>query len=238
MANKVLVLGKGYLGKEFERHGFETWGKSKLTFQYPLPAFPNNALEEIRNYDVVVNCIGKSNTRWCEREDNLHEAMFVNSELPGLISEYCNRNGIRYVHISTGCLYGDTVEPATESTHIAAHCRYTLTKWMGEILCNPKDLIVRPRLYFSDVEDKNNLLCKLQKFRSFTGDKVDSVSSTSTIVGAVKELIQADQSGIFNVAQEGSASIAKIALWCGLPVKEIITAKQLQERKIYILSTT
>lgn len=237
MTNKILVLGRGYLGTEFERHGIETWGKDKFQIQFSDKAILGYQLEELKNYDVVVNCIGKSNTRWCEEDENFSEALFVNGYLPGIISDFCKENNIRFVQVSTGCLYDNVEEPNTESAFKGAHCNYTITKWIGELQCNKQDLIVRPRLYFSDVEDRNNLLCKLPKFNTYTGDKLDSFSCTSTIVGAVKALTTAEQSGIFNVAQIGSATIARIAHWCGLPIKGVHTANQLREKEdLYLVN--
>lgn len=237
MKNKLLVLGKGYLGKEFERHGFEVWDKDKFCINYPDAKVSGCDIQELKKYDIVINCIGKSNTRWCEAPENFKEALFVNGKLPGILSEFCNANEIRFVHISSGCLYDNTEEENTESSFIAAHCNYTITKWVGERLCNERDLILRPRLYFSDINDKNNLLNKLPTFESFTGDKLDSFTCTSTIVGAVKELITTYQCGIFNVAQIGSSTIAEIASWCGIPNIKINTAEELRKQQgLYLVN--
>jgi len=238
MTTKILVLGSGYLGKEFERHGIETWNKDQFKVNYPECTFSGYGLDELKRYNVVVNCIGKSNTRWCEDRDNFKEALFVNGKLPRVLSSFCNKNNIKFVHISTGCLYDDTTISNTEDSPISAHCNYTVSKWVGEYTCNANtDLIIRPRLLFSDVMDKNNLLCKLCKFQSYTGDKLDSFTSTSTVVGAVKELINAQQCGIFNVSQLGSATIARIANWCDLPIKYVNTAEELRKREgVYLVN--
>ena len=238
MSNKILVLGEGFLGEEFKRHGIETWGKDKFNINYPNSSISGNSIDELKNYDVVVNCIGKSNTRWCEDRNNFKEALFVNGKLPGILSQFCNNNGIRFVHISTGCLYDDTSKENTEDSFISAHCNYTTTKWVGELTCNvDTDIILRPRLYFSDVAHKNNLLGKLPNFSSFTGDKMDSLTCTSTIVGATKAILEAEDTGIFNVAQVGSATIAQVAQWCGLPINGVNTADQLREREgLYLVN--
>jgi len=236
MSNKILVLGRGYLGKEFERHGIETWGRDK--FDIDGGGSVEDQLDLLDEYDVIVNCIGKSNTRWCENPDNFDEALFINGFFPGILSDYCEDTDKKFVQISTGCLYDDTTKPNTEDSFLSAHCNYTITKWIGENECNPeRDLILRPRLYFSDIQDRNNLICKLPKFQSFTGDKLDSLTSTSTIVGATKALLEADQYGIFNVAQQGSATIAKVASWCGISMVDTITASALREREgLYLVN--
>jgi dTDP-4-dehydrorhamnose reductase len=236
--SKMLVLGKGYLGKEFERHGIEVWGRDKFNVDFVTGKFNNKTLDDLNEYDTVINCIGKSNTRWCEDPENFDEMIFVNGHLPKILSNHCKENNIKFVHISTGCLYDDTTKVNTESDFISAHCNYTVSKWVGEKGCNKMDLILRPRLYFSDTKDRNNLLCKLPRFKSFTGDKLDSLTCTSTIVGATKELVLANESGIFNVAQIGSATISNIAAWCGIPISLVNTAEELRKREgIYLVNS-
>jgi len=236
MTNKILVLGKGYLGKEFERHGIESWGKDEFNIKYPEVTISGHKIEELRNYDVIINCIGKSDTRWCEKNENFNEALFINGRIPSILSTFCNKHNIKFVHISTGCLYDDTKTINTEESFVGSHCNYTMTKRIGELGCSPKDLIIRPKLFFSDVKDKNNLLCKLENFTRFSGDKLNSFTCTSTVIGAVKELIGAEQSGIFNVAQSDFATVAKIALWCGVPIKEVVTGEQLSKKEGMYLS--
>ena len=237
--NNILVLGRGYLGTEFERHGFEVWGKDKFRIDYTDGTVAGKALNELSNYDVVINCIGKSQTQWCEG-DNFSEALFINGKLPGILSTYCNANDVKFVQISTGCLYDDTSKENAEDDFISAHCNYTATKWVGEKLCDEeRDLILRPRLLFSDRPDRNNLLVKLPKFDSYVDDQVDSLTCTSTVVGATRELLNADQSGVFNVAQVGTASMSTIAEWCGVKNTTTTTIKELRERQqLYLVNNT
>jgi dTDP-4-dehydrorhamnose reductase len=214
----VLVLGNGYLGKEFARRKFEVWGRDKFEFQEQDNVYRTWKLIEpaLQKYHTIVNCIAKSNTRWCEDPANLKEALFINGQLPACLSTYCRDNNKKFVHISTGCLYDDDKNINAEDSFIAAHCTYTVTKWVGEKACRPeRDLILRPRLLFSDVEDKNNLLCKLPKYKGYVSDKQDSLTCTTSIVAATKELLKKKQVGVFNIAEEGSLSIADIAELCG-----------------------
>lgn len=236
--DKIAVLGRGFLGKEFERHGFEVLGRDRFNIKLTDPENIILNLKNLEKYDVIINCIGKSNTRWCEDKRNFNEALLINGTFVGLLSKFCSENDIKLVHISTGCLYDDTTKENTEDDFLSAHCNYTATKWVGENLCNPKrDLILRPRLYFSDIPDRNNLLCKLPKFKSFTGDKLDSLTCTSTIVGATKALLEAGQVGVFNVAQKGSASISEVAKWCGLSGEPVNTAHELRDREgLYLVN--
>jgi dTDP-4-dehydrorhamnose reductase len=231
---KILVLGKGYLGKEFERQGFEVLDKDKFNYPTSLIKPP----KEVVDSDIIINCIAKSNTRWCEQHENLYDAISINGYFPHILSAYCKDYNKKFVHISTGCLYDRTDRENYEDEFIAAHCNYTVSKWIGESGLNLKrDLILRPRLLYSDTEDRNNLLCKLPKYEFYVYDQLDSLTCTSTIVEATKALLDHDTVGIFNIAQEGSASILDLATWCDLFNGKTIKMDELRfNQQLYLVN--
>lgn len=236
--DRIIVLGRGFLGQAFEREGFRVWRKDRFYLH------PNNnhreKLNVLNNYDIIINCLGKSNTRWCEKQENWREVFFSNGEIPKILSDYCRRQNKKLVHISTGCLYDDSngKEPWTEEDSIVPHCDYTVSKRVGEKNCNPeKDLILRPRLYFGDFENRNNLLCKLPKFSKYLTE-LNSYTSVHTIVEATTALLEANQAGVFNVANDGDAEVIELASWIGLSGEEI-TGKELREQeKLYLVNNT
>jgi hypothetical protein len=66
---------------------------------------------------------------------------------------------------------------------------------------------------------------------------LDSFTCTSTIVGATKALLSENKTGIFNVSQPGSATIARVANWCDIPIKGINTAEELRDREgLYLVN--
>lgn len=220
MKNKTVVLGRGFLGKEFERHGFEVWDRSKFNY-------PQTNSEELDEYDTIINCIGCADTRYCEKQENWKHVWTVNASLVGYLSGYCKSKGKKFVHISTGCVYDKNSAPQLETDLLASHCRYVVSKLSAEFSCHPHDLIVRPRLYFSDIPDKNNLLSKLPNFSRHLNE-INSFTSTRTIVEAVNALLEAEQSGVYNVSQEGYATIQEICREIGLPDKPVISGTELQ----------
>lgn len=223
----AIVLGRGFLGKKFEQKGFEVWGKDKFMLS------PNQLHQELYEYDVIVNCIAKSNTRWCE--DNFKEALWSNGEVPRILSEYCDVTGKQFVHISTGCLYDSGTHPYTETDFMTAHCNYTITKWVGEKGLHERDLVLRPRLLFGDFVDKGNLLCKLPKFTHFL-DAFNSYISVNVLVDAIVALLKHEQSGIFNVACDGIATVHQLAQAIGLEGIGI-TEDELHEREhLYLVN--
>ena len=214
---KILVIGNGFLGQEYASMGYETicnsrWDVYDLIDQVKLSFFSEGKeyIDKINNADAIINCVGMSDTRLCET--NFEDAYFANALVPKILSKICNLYNKKFVHISTGCLYDEIGRPCTEEDFLAAHCAYTVTKYAGEKYCAPRDLILRPRLLFSDKkqEKRNNLVQKLLKFNTFV-DEFNSVTWNKTIVEATIALLEADQVGVFNVANEGIHTIYDIA---------------------------
>lgn len=205
---KIVVLGEGYLGSTFKQRGFVTLNKE----QFNITTFTSDYYlsQRLDDYDVIINCIAKSNTRYCE--ENYKDALFSNAEVPGILSTWCNQNNRKFVHISTGCLYDRNDTPQLETDFLAAHCNYTLTKWIGEKNCNfSNDLIIRPRLLFDNSTRPVNLLNKLRRFDMLC-DELDSVSSTDVVVSAIEALLQNGCVGVFNVACDGYISMHQIGM--------------------------
>lgn len=203
----VLVLGRGFLGRAFERYGFRVLGRDEFDADDP-------DLEKlVEDCHTIVNCIGKANTRWCEH--HFKEAYFANAIVPARLSDYCHKAQKRFVHISTGCLY-DREYPTvnTECQMLAAHCNYTVTKFAAERMCQPDDLIIRPRLLFGVEDNDKNLLCRLEKFENYISDP-NSYTSTDVVVAAVTQLLKQKATGVFNVACEGPLALYQLASLLG-----------------------
>lgn len=169
----------------------------------------------INDFDGVVNCIGISDTRFCEDPKNWDEISFVNGTLPKHLSTFCKYYKTKFIHISTGCLYDQPHRPCTEDEPLAAHCNYVVSKWQGELGCDKtSDIIIRPRLLFGERHPpegkRNNLICKLQKFDKFV-DAFDSITWIGDIVRACDALVRRDCSGAYNVACKEVKTMHQIA---------------------------
>lgn len=221
---KTLVLGRGLLGAEFAITGYDTVNTSTFKADYNVDNYETIEKKllnicRLRNCQqmptTIVNCIGISDTRYCEDPKNWQHVSFINGILPGYISRFCQLNNIKFVHISTGCVYEESHRPCTEDDSIVAHCNYVTSKWMGELGCDKsRDIIIRPRLLFGDFipanNRRNNLLCKLHKFNTFV-DAYNSVTYIKDIVNAVNALVKNDQVGVFNVACPEVVTIYQLA---------------------------
>lgn len=232
--DKILILGGGFLTKAFKRHGYQNL-MNRSEFDYPNNIGKLDLQIKCKLYDTIINTIGISDTRFCEDDANWNIIHEVNGRLPNYLSRMCGENNLKFVQISTGCLYDTLDIPQSEDEKRSAHCNYVISKWIGEIGCdNDRDLIIRPRLLFDSERPeegkRNNLLCKMEKFSSFI-DEHNSITSNDTIVEAIEALLENNQSGIFNVAQLGSYTIADIAEYLGLNVQERISQEELRKRE-------
>ena len=138
----MLVLGsEGMLGHVvklyFQEKGHRVKGTSRSADSdtYTFDAVKNtNDLEYFLNEfepDVVINCIGILNK---VAEDNKPLAVMANSYLPHYMSELCRAKGIKFVHISTDCVFdGKESGGYTESSFRTAVDFYGRSKALGEI---------------------------------------------------------------------------------------------------------
>lgn len=239
MIKKVLVLGKGFLGKQFAQNGFTVWGRDELNIDpEDIKGSISNTLtpEVFVKYDAIINCIGNANTRECEDPDYWESVYTINAELPRELSKLCKANNTKFVQISSGCVYDQNNKPQTEESYVSSHCRYVVSKLAGEFFCNSEDLILRPRLYFGENVDKNNLLCKIQNFEVFLTE-INSYTSVQTIVESAIALIDADCSGVFNVAQSGVTNLARIGKFIGLNTEKHMSGEVLRHREgLYLVN--
>lgn len=231
MTEKVIVLGEGFVGSTFRRFGYKVIGRKVYGDVYDIICNPDrfHNITDIKNADVIINCIGISDTRFCENRKNWGNVHVVNGIWPSVLSVYCNENNKKLVHISTGCLYEGTEGKKTETSPLETHCIYTLSKMIGELGCNiDSDIIIRPRLLFDIVDSPKNLLTKFGRFEYFLNE-FNTVTSTTTIVESVEALILKKCSGVYNVGNTGVYTIADLAKAFGCEVKGTMQQAELIE---------
>lgn len=211
--SKTLVLGRGFVGKEFERYGFTVKDRSYVNVDEIIEGtYSKVFIEELLDgkYDNIVNCIGISDTRYCEDKNNWLKVQTINGDFVRHLSNICKFYGKKFVHISTGCLYENTQGLKYENGKTETHCNYTVSKMIGELHCNKDDLILRPRLLFNKYKDPKNLLYKLEKFNKFLNE-FNTVCSTEEIVNSTIELLKRNLNGVYNIGNTGTYTISQLA---------------------------
>ena len=183
---KVLILGDGLLGKEIASQTKWDVASRKLG---NLPDI--NDFGELSNliytYDVVINCIAYTDTYLPNKQPHYD----VNYKFATDISDVCNNEDVKLVHISTEFVYANNEGlPTEDDIPIPNNTWYGYTKLLADEyiqLCNPNYLICR------ELHKPNpfpyNEVWKVQT----SGDTVDKIANL------IIQLINKNASGVFNV---------------------------------------
>ena len=162
MGNKLLILGcNGMLGSMvslyFKEKGYNVTGfarrKSKIVDTIIGDVTNFELLKSIINdFDVIINCTGKLN-KACD--ENISEAIIVNSYLPHFLAEITKETKIKIIHISTDCVFsGNKGRYLADDTKDATSI-YGITKSLGELNDN-KNLTLRTSIIGPDL-NKNGI---------------------------------------------------------------------------------
>ncbi len=207
---KTIILGGGYVASAFAVQGYSIVPREKFYFD------GNNfssVIDHIKDCDVVVNAIAKTDTRWSENSNNFRELWMTNVEFVKLLSDYCSSTGKKLVHLSTIDLYGNCHDYQTNiecKRLLDLNTDYRISKYASERVCQPNDLILRIRLPYDDQLHPKNLLVKIVKFNKFfhlsTG-----LTYLPDLVNITNILVDKNESGIFNVESTTTSSILYIA---------------------------
>ncbi|MCX6730652.1 MAG: SDR family oxidoreductase [Candidatus Roizmanbacteria bacterium] len=168
MKRKILVLGAGgmlgsmlfrYLSEKIDFHTIGTLSKNEgemipflvdFTFRKQIQTI----VSQIKP-DYIINCIGY--IRPNKSYTSFKNALLINAIMPKYLSEYCLLNNIRFIHISTDCVfsgnkgnYSDTDLPDESSI-------YGITKYLGEA-CKPPNITLRTSIVGREDKSTKNLL--------------------------------------------------------------------------------
>jgi dTDP-4-dehydrorhamnose reductase len=206
MKNKILILGKGFIGEKIrEELGGEISDKIILSFC--------DAQSEIEKYkpDVIINCIGITGARNvddCELE--IDTTLTANTFVPVMLAEVALRNNIKLVHISSGCIYHfdyNKQKPIPEEEKPDFfELFYSRSKIYSERALDALSkkyniLIARIRIPLDNKPHKKNILTKLINYGQVI-DIPNSITYIPDFLKALKHLIKIDAKGIYNVVNK------------------------------------
>lgn len=214
-----LILGKGYIGAQLvgrlRQTGFTPRWLSKADIDYTCESTLTSFLKGFRG--TVINCTGYTgtpNVDTCELFKN--ETYYYNVIVPQIIQRACENQGIRCIHIGSGCIYTGFDELFTEQ-HIPnfgiyndQSSFYSKTKHMFELslqnMYNPDYwTILRIRMPLSHIIFKGevpskNFFNKISSYKNIL-NVVNSKTSIELIAQTVNILhIQEKSYGLLNCA--------------------------------------
>lgn len=223
----ILVLGQtGYIGTQFinelEHRNLSYRGISRGNIDYTNFFDLYTLLNETDSYgafDLIINCagyIGKPNVDACE--DHKAETIEGNVVLPKMISDMCSDLNMRYMHISSGCIYTGYDKEYTEEdppnfcfkTNNGSF--YSGCKALAEDLVDKDNsYICRLRIPFDEIDSPRNYISKLKNYDKLLNME-NSVTHRGDFVKACLDLYENNcPTGIYNVVNTGSVTTSWVA---------------------------
>lgn len=231
----ILLLGaNGYVAESFINYFYKNEidfeAVSRDDFDYTnfnnLYFFLKNNIAAI---DTVINCagyVGKPNVDACELAKS--DCIKGNVLLPQMVSELCYQFSIKFVHISSGCIYNGYEKEFTEEDepNFCFNSKvegsfYSGTKAMAEDLIHKEaSYVCRLRIPFDHIDNPRNYLSKIQTYQKLLNME-NSISHRLDFVEACMHLVKRENNcpfGIYNITNTGKVDTKQI---CDLVSKHL-----------------
>lgn len=218
MKKKVLVLGStGMLGHQvvklfLEDNKYEVFDvsyRNKLREQSFILDVTNKSelkslIEKIQP-DYIINCIG---ILISGSNENIANAIYINSYLPHFLKELCMGIGAKLVHISTDCVFSGRQQlPYTENDPKDGEDTYAHTKALGEVIDN-MNLTLRTSIIGPEIKSNGEglfhwFMQQRGEINGFT-KAIWSGVTTLELAKVIKKAIEQELSGLYHVTNNSS----------------------------------
>jgi dTDP-4-dehydrorhamnose reductase len=212
---KILILGhKGMLGFDLVQKlciGHEVTGKDIDDFDITSSDDCRDVVLE-SNPDCVINAAAYTNVDACETDKEKSYA--VNALGVKNIAAACKRKNIKIVHFSTDYVFDGTKgSPYVEEDICNPINYYGYTKHEGEVFLQTlsKNYLLIRTSWLYGVNGKNFVKTICEKAQNdkkldVVDDQIGSPTYARDLAGAVKLLVEENQTGIFHVTNRGHCS--------------------------------
>lgn len=212
---KILTLGNGFVAQHLP---------------YPIVneriELSEKVIESFLDFhapDVIVNCIGKTgtpNVDWCETHQP--ETALANIAIPIALAKACEKRGIHFVHIGSGCIYFGTSPNVpifsggkdlgwTEKHFANPKSFYSKTKYACDLaIGDMKNVsILRIRMPISNRNNPRNFINKIRGYKQVI-DIPNSVTFMDDLVRMVDWTIKKNKIGIYHVVNPEPITAAQV----------------------------
>lgn len=214
MSNKILIFGKGFIGERIHEKVDSVISRKKIMSL-------KDAEVEISRMKpkIIINCAGftgENNVDGCELDKD--KTLSSNVFAPVIMAEAAVRNKIRFIHISSGCIYHydyDKDKPiGEEKIPDFFDLYYSRTKIYAERMLEVLShrfgvLIARIRVPLDNRPNRKNILTKLISYKKVI-DSANSVTYIPDFIEALRHLIKIEARGIYNVVNKGALSYPQL----------------------------
>jgi UDP-glucose 4,6-dehydratase len=224
--SKILLLGgSGYMGRVFKaalvNRNFQAITPSRAQVNYCDFEVLRQYIRKLGGIDFLINAAGftgKPNVEQCEvrREETLQGNLL----LPQMLSHLAAVENVRWLHISSGCIYqgdnggkGFTEEDEPNFSFKYNNCSfYSGVKALAETYLreDSRCYVARLRIPFDENDGPRNYITKLLTYPK-TYDNINSISHIGDFVQSSLELYERNcPTGIYNITNEGSISTREV----------------------------
>ena len=219
----ILVLGQtGYMGTQFinelKYRNLSYRGISRGNIDYCNYSVLYSLVAK-NIFKLVINCagyIGRPNVDACE--DHKAETIEGNVVLPKMLSDVCSDVGVKFMQISSGCIYDGYEKVYTEEDEPNFSFKYNNCSFYSGCKALAEDLIdkdnsyiCRLRIPFDEFDNSRNYLSKLKNYDKLLNAE-NSISHRGDFVKACLDLYEMNcATGIYNIVNSGSATTSWVA---------------------------
>lgn len=190
MEQKILILGDGLLGSEIiKQSGWEYLSQNKDGIDFVDEFIELIELIDDINPDVIVNCIGYTNTY----DENREKHWKVNFQFVVNLADFCDTRDIKLVHISTDYVYANSQGgSAKKETDIPVHQEtwYSYTKLISDAHVQLMDDYLLVRCSFKP---------KPFPYEKAFGNVKGNFDYPDVIAGQIIDLIKEKKWGVWNI---------------------------------------
>jgi UDP-glucose 4,6-dehydratase len=219
----ILVLGQtGYMGTQFinelKHRNLSYRGISRGNINYCNYSVLYSLVAK-NIFKLVINCagyIGRPNVDACE--DHKAETIEGNVVLPKMLSDVCSDAGVKFMQISSGCIYDGYEKVYTEEDEPNFSFKYNNCSFYSGCKALAEDLIdkdnsyiCRLRIPFDEFDNSRNYLSKLKNYDKLLNAE-NSISHRGDFVKACLDLYEMNcATGIYNIVNSGSVTTSWVA---------------------------
>jgi dTDP-4-dehydrorhamnose reductase len=217
---KVLVFGaRGWLGGRYVEH--LSAAHVVVADGVTNIADMNGVARQLWRHkpEVVLNAAGRARSRaipnidGCVESDDMRwRTLHDNALGAGVLAHTCRNNGVRLVHIGSGCIFDGYGKAFTESDAPNPVSWYGRTKVLGDQLVTAaggEHLVLRIRMPVSARPHPRNLVTKLAQATRVV-DVANSVTVVEDLLAFTQALMEAGTSGIVHAVNAGEVSFRSL----------------------------
>lgn len=206
---KVLLLGKGFIGKKLgaylEEKGVDTFHIAQNEINYTSHYTLGTILRDY-NFSHVINCCGytgRPNVDGCEK--NKEDCWKYNVTVGELIDRLSYIYNKKCIHISSGCIYTGYEKEFTEQDvpnfglYNPESSFYSKSKHAFETVVDRKaSAILRIRMPYTSLREDKNYIYKILKYDNLIS-MLNSVTGVEDFCEFIYKFVNNFKPGIYNV---------------------------------------